>query len=261
MQFGCESNMESKVNNFSRDSLTNLITKSYQYESSLNYSEMDREEVIRFNSINTNRWKSYADTVKKHSQRIYKSIYGNIRRDASSSKIDRREYIDILDNYFLSINSLDVEIPKVFENEFRLLASQVKIKENQNLSDNYYLDRLVCIVAYAEYELTLFFLNKLIPGCDLRQSSSSVLVGQSSQVVRKGGELIITAGVGTFSPVSSPKILINGKRIYLNEHALAEYRLRVSTLKGKYTVPVKIKYMNQDGEEVSQEFEIEYEVE
>lgn len=73
----------------------------------------------------------------------------------------------------------------------------------------------------------------------------SAIVGQSSNIIKPGGELKISAGVGSYSRAVQPKIRINGMLVPLNEEAVATYKLKVPQKPGEYKVPVLISYFNQ----------------
>ena len=77
-------------------------------------------------------------------------------------------------------------------------------------------------------------------------SFESAIVGQSSSVLKKGEELIIEAGVGNFNTSGSPKVTIGGKLIPL-ESGVAEYKFRTAKAPGKYSVPVQIEFLDQEG--------------
>ena len=58
-------------------------------------------------------------------------------------------------------------------------------------------------------------------------------------------EIKITAGVGAFVPMSKPEIIIGGMRIPINDYGVATYKIKpVRT--GKYAIPVRIEYFDQD---------------
>jgi hypothetical protein len=88
----------------------------------------------------------------------------------------------------------------------------------------------------------------------------SAIIGQSSNIVKPGDGITITAGVGSFSKAALPRIFINNKMIDINERGVAEKDLKVSNKPGKYSVPVKIIYSDQDGLQQIIEERLEYTV-
>lgn len=88
----------------------------------------------------------------------------------------------------------------------------------------------------------------------------SVIVGQSTNIAEQGDEIFISAGIGAFSRVASAKIYIEGKQIALNENAVAVYKFKAIGNPGKYSVPVKINYINVDGKEKSENVNIDYNI-
>src|SRR5688572_1457853 len=86
------------------------------------------------------------------------------------------------------------------------------------------------------------------------------IVGLSSGVVQSGEKIEITAGVGSFYSDIDPEVFIYNKKIPLKEDALAVYRLRAASQPGKYYVPIKFIYTDQDGKRQTVQKEIEYTV-
>ena len=80
-----------------------------------------------------------------------------------------------------------------------------------------------------------------------RFDAYAAIIGQSSNVLLPGQPLEITAGIGSFSKAASPKIYINGNPCPLQEDGAARYKLSVSQGPGKYTVPVNIDYIDENG--------------
>jgi gliding motility-associated protein GldM len=88
----------------------------------------------------------------------------------------------------------------------------------------------------------------------------TALITQSSNYVKAGEEIEITAGIGTYSAIVQPKININGKDIALSNEPVAIYKLKASMKSGKYHIPVKIEFMKPDGTKAVAKKDIEYTV-
>ncbi|MFT3823825.1 MAG: hypothetical protein QM731_07885 [Chitinophagaceae bacterium] len=88
----------------------------------------------------------------------------------------------------------------------------------------------------------------------------SVVATQNSSVLKKGGILEITAGVGTFTTPDSAQILINGKKFPFNSENVVVYRKRLNASPGSYSIPVKIRLMRLDSSLIWLNKEIKYTV-
>ena len=88
----------------------------------------------------------------------------------------------------------------------------------------------------------------------------SAIVGQSSNILKPGDKLTLTAGVGSFSTNSKPQFIMNGKSIFPDADGVGVYEMRVPQKPGKYHVPVLIKFVKADGTEDSKTYTLEYEV-
>ncbi|MBX2888952.1 MAG: gliding motility protein GldM [Ferruginibacter sp.] len=92
----------------------------------------------------------------------------------------------------------------------------------------------------------------------VRFDKTGVLVGQSSNYVMPGQEVIITAGVGAYSSAAQPQISIGGSNIPAVDGA-ATYKVTASGA-GSRKVPVTIRYRDQDGNEKVETKDVEYTV-
>lgn len=106
--------------------------------------------------------------------------------------------------------------------------------------------------------------NKIIEFCYLQIGSFvdsyktfSVIIGQNSTYIRTGEKIEINAGVGVFSSEARPDISINGILIPVNENGVAVYN-RTMKKPGKYKVPVKIEYLDQEGKSKTIENHVEF---
>lgn len=85
----------------------------------------------------------------------------------------------------------------------------------------------------------------------------STIVGQSTNHLRTGDVLEISAGIGEYSIQSQPKIKINGKDVECID-GRANYKIKASEKIGKHFVPVKIEFTDQNGVKQISTSKIEY---
>ncbi len=109
--------------------------------------------------------------------------------------------------------------------------------------------------------------NKIISVCEIQTFISrhdfplyNPILYQNSSNLKKGETLEIIAAIGAFSKPAMPKITINGSHIPLNEAGYSSYQQKVPAIPGNYEIPVKIKYLDQDGKENIIEKNINYTV-
>jgi len=86
----------------------------------------------------------------------------------------------------------------------------------------------------------------------------SPLVAQNSTILKKGEYIEITAGVGAFSYRALPEITINGQTIPLEDNGTAVYKKTAPQVPGKYSIPVKISFTDQDGKNQIIEKSVKY---
>jgi gliding motility-associated protein GldM len=74
-----------------------------------------------------------------------------------------------------------------------------------------------------------------------------------------GQEVEIMAGVGAFSKAAQPQIIINGQGIGLGEDGQAKLKMQGGSL-GKHSIPVVIRFKDQDGKDQTINKTVEYTV-
>ena len=87
---------------------------------------------------------------------------------------------------------------------------------------------------------------------------TGVLVGQSSNYVMPGQELTITAGIGAYSSAAQPQISIGGSGVPVID-GKGTYKISASGA-GSHTVPVTIRYLDQQGAPQTKTENVEYTV-
>jgi hypothetical protein len=109
--------------------------------------------------------------------------------------------------------------------------------------------------------------NKVIMFCHEQVGSNggpctfvSALTGISTSFVQPGEQIEIFSGVGSFDSRPEPEIFVYGKPVRLTENAIAVCKFKAEKRPGKYYVPVKINYTDQNGRRQSIQKEIEYTV-
>jgi hypothetical protein len=144
--------------------------------------------------------------------------------------------------------------------ELRDFADKKHILKKAN--ENAFLETLISKARRLELK-TITFCNEQVGSLDGHGFFDyySSIVGQSSTILKPGEILEITAGIGAFSKIAQPKIVIEGKTILLNEYGLSKYRTKVPLKPGNYSLPVKISYFDQVmGLEMIRKINIEYTV-
>ncbi|MCW3074303.1 MAG: hypothetical protein JWP69_1372 [Flaviaesturariibacter sp.] len=93
----------------------------------------------------------------------------------------------------------------------------------------------------------------------VRFDTYTAIVGQSSNYIMPGQDIEIMAGVGAFSKAAKPIITINGQGAALGEDGAAHAKFAGGGL-GKHTVPISIRYVDQEGKPQTIQKTVEYTV-
>ena len=92
----------------------------------------------------------------------------------------------------------------------------------------------------------------------VRFDTYSPIVGANSTYLFPGQELQITAGIGAFSKNVRPEVVIGGRSVPMNDDGVSIFKTAVGNSSG--SVPVVIRYKDQDGKDQVRETKIEYTV-
>lgn len=93
----------------------------------------------------------------------------------------------------------------------------------------------------------------------VRFDTYAAIIGQNSTYLMPGQELEVTAGVGAFSTGAKPIITIGGQTQTVGTEGTASFKTASGAI-GKHSVPVRIKYTDQEGKEQIIEKNVEYSV-
>ncbi|HEX2606586.1 MAG TPA: hypothetical protein VHK91_04365 [Flavisolibacter sp.] len=75
----------------------------------------------------------------------------------------------------------------------------------------------------------------------------NAIIAQSSTCLKPGDTLTITAGIGAFTRKNDPAIQINRKNVPLDDQNVAIQKMKITSIPGRYVVPIKVQYTDQDG--------------
>lgn len=177
-----------------------------------------------------------------------------------------------LTEYKKALLAIDPEVGKQFANALPINLEKPKLK-NTKMADlswaasYFYMTPTVAAltmlskfqndVKTSENRIVNEFHNK-IGQVVVRFDTYEPIVGANSTYLYPGQELQITAGIGAFSKNALPQVTIGGRAVPLNEQGVAIYKTAVGA--GGGSVPVVIRYKDQEGKDQVRETKIDYTV-
>ena len=102
------------------------------------------------------------------------------------------------------------------------------------------------------------FCHSKVGEVKVKFDKTGVLIGQSANYVMPGQEIEVTAGIGAYSSAAAPQISINGSGVPVVD-GQGKYKFQASG-GGAHTVPVTIRYKDQDGNDKTETKNVEYTV-
>lgn len=120
-----------------------------------------------------------------------------------------------------------------------------------------YLSRMQNDVAIIEHKTINFLLQQIGAYTDGFEMFEAI-VGQNAKILEAGDYLEISAGVGALSIRAEPIITVGKDSVKINERGLAVYKFKTSNVPGHHSVPVVIKFKDEDGKDQTHSFTVEY---
>ena len=179
---------------------------------------------------------------------------------------------DSLKNYRTFLFSVDRNLDRIFRertnysDSFFLSKSKSPDEFTMRLFKEASVIQAICLLEKIKNTVLLTG-NELIVFCRDNVPSSSgwyqrlqLVAISNREHYKNGDELKIESGIGAFNTNSSPSIIINRKKIELNENGVAVFKSKIKSKPGKYSIPVKVEYTDFDGKRQFQERLVEYQV-
>ncbi|WP_462255389.1 hypothetical protein [Ferruginibacter sp.] len=161
-----------------------------------------------------------------------------------------------LTKYTEDMLAVDPEIKKQFGEQIKF---KFEVDKKNDFTEKYFkhtpaiaalamLRRFENSIVVMENNFTRFCLEKTsFSGCNFGRRIQAI-VSQNSEYLKAGDEIEITAGIGTFYDAAKPKITI-GNKVFESDaiDGFAKYKFKTQLKAGKYSLPVKIEFIDADG--------------
>ena len=199
------------------------------------------------------------------------SDYGAVNKVFFHNKRGEQLY-NMLTAYIDTIRAIDPKLSGTFSKA--VLTSKIidrSITNSSQFTDTHFrnipaiaamviLSRFQNGIRIIENSASTFCLESMTNHAILDCRRTSALAGLSTSVVQKGKEIKLTAGIGEFKTSGNPEIVIDGKRIALNERGYIDYKFTAPTKPGKYSKKVQFHHTNAEGNKMTLESVLEYTV-
>ena len=173
-----------------------------------------------------------------------------------------------LDEYKKNMLAIHPEIKQAFESTFPVNTDPVQSQEGgkKDFTQGYFhmtptiaaltmLSKFQNNVKNAENQIVTYCHNK-IGAVEVHMDQVGILVGQNSNYLMPGQELVVKAGVGAYSSASKGSLTINGSTSQL-VNGQTEYKTTVSG-GGPHTIQITGTFTGEDGKPVPINQKVEY---
>jgi gliding motility-associated protein GldM len=173
-----------------------------------------------------------------------------------------------LADYKAQVLGIDSAIGREFLNSFPVTVEVPKGQEGKvkSFTTTYFhmtptvaaltiLSKFQNNIKTAENQVVTFCHNK-IGQVVVHMDQVGVLVGQSSNYLMPGQELVVTAGVGAYSSSANASISINGSSVAVDK-GQGTYKTTVSG-SGEHSIPINVTFVGEDGKPVTVPSTVKY---
>jgi len=219
------------------------------------------------------RWYPKAQMIQAISRDAYNYIDRIIKEKAFKKMFeeDTSSLYQILIDYRTRLLQVDPTITEVFERSLRVFTSAIdSANDNQKEMLKIYFNgasieaseamlvKLQNNIRFNEERITTFC-HEQIATHPLYPVIYTIAILNKS-IVQSGEKIEVYAGLGRFSADMKTEVFVYDSPVKLDRDAVAIYKLTAASKPGKYYVPIKIKFTDQEGRQQTVEKEIEYTV-
>jgi gliding motility-associated protein GldM len=176
-----------------------------------------------------------------------------------------------LDEYKAKLLAIDPLIAQEFKNTLQVNTAMPAVQDKSNntweLAYFHMVPTVASITILSKFQndvktsenKVVAFCHEQVGKVQVRFDTYTAIVGQSSTYLMPGQEIEIMAGVGAFSKAATPSITINGAGAALGDDGAAHAKFASGGI-GNHSIPVTIRYKDQDGKDQVITKTIEYTV-
>jgi hypothetical protein len=175
-------------------------------------------------------------TVSKLKEKIVE------KKVANEVELELKDYLSFIDEIAYK-KLVDTALIATFKSGISNAFAGKSYSERLIISES-----IINSILISEYNIARYAnINVMvIRGCGFQKNSA--IVTQNSLYFKQGDVLEVMAGVGTFSKEQNPICIFDGQTpTEPNENGVAIFKKKINQGKGKYNLPVVVKYMDQEG--------------
>ena len=228
-------------------------------------------------AIKAKYWYDKADTIHLLSKQIivFLDSLQSKNKKTIDEKLDKKLEVlfEKLKNYKIAVIKLDTVFSREFGRKGNIISTkflgqfetgkEFAEKSFKQFTNENALTKLLEFendIRVAENDLITFG-SIQFGGCDLAFTRIRAIVYQNKSHLVPGEDLIINAGIGSYSTACMPSYKFAENNVNMNENGLGIYKIKVENKPGKYIIPVEIGYTDLNGQRQTIFDRIEYTVE
>ena len=257
----------STENEFYKISTENLQNSNERIFRNTQFSYFQIEELLRkpLTAYYAKPYKTKAKEAMELSQNIYDSLESIKDNQTKNGNKIKDNISKLILNYIKFFNNLELEkysnvsVNKIFMGDSLKYTSFIsKINfEDKNIK-LFSLCKIQNDIRCFENNYVSYCNSNVSPSCNLGSITTSLLVGQNTNHLKKGEILEISAGIGQYAQNTTLSATINNEILKQDRVGIVNYKFKVSGKNGKNSIPIILKYKDTRDEEKTDTIKIEY---
>lgn len=250
-----------------------LIKATADFKKNAHYQTFDFEEKGRdpMTSVQFKQYLPAVAEINKQTKEIESVLDSMISNSHSISKEKATLLFKKIHEYKHRIFEADARIANSFKSDFVILGKQADsliknekdlykalIAKNNEVEREIFLNAVKSNIWYNTSHV-LYFLRTTVKYY-LPHYYPGPILGCNTTVVQSGDSIKIFAAIGHFDWVTPYSVELDGKSLTKSQNGMIEYKFVPKGKPGKYELPVKFKYIDQDGKEMIFETKVEYKI-
>jgi hypothetical protein len=253
--FSCSLN--NKTIEIEKSEFDNLIKINQEYSKELyNYYDSEflfKKEKNPFARSEITKWENISHDISNEFSKL--DMFVDLQKDDivfDSTFIQFQKIIFLLEDKILDSIDNPIQYENTsffFENhinkDFEEIKKRVK-NSNSKSSIDVKKEVIKSSFNYTKNKLLSYCLS-IAPSSLCSYEKYSLIANTNKDIVLKGEDIRVIAGVGEFSNKTKPKFYINGEYVKYNEDLFVDKRIKAPNKKGEYKIHIKVIEENLNG--------------
>lgn len=239
------------------------VSEEIEWDNESLYKKMESKLYDPLTAEKATIWNAKAEAVRKEIKTVVN--YLQTQRQIKNKNWDSIDFR--IKRGGLQLREIDPELKIIFKDDIYDFVTSLSFtknlisffRENNTNVEESMLNKIECNARRIEHKVLMFCDMKSTPIQCMRFEKTGILLGQNTTHLRKGDQLVISAGIGEFKLSANPQMTVDGYKMEITD-AFGTYKTVIHESPGRHSKKIVIKYTTENGERKKEEKEVEYTV-